>query len=92
MHVRSGLTLTLTQGKLHGNTVPWEKKALALAPALTLTHETLFVRRVYVPPPILLAQQFEVSRPVFLVSTLEIEYRNHLLGSVRFRKATPKRV
>ena len=24
--------------KLHGNTVPWEKKALALAPALTLTH------------------------------------------------------
>ena len=45
--------------KLHGNTVPWEKKALALAPALTLTHETLFVRRVYVPPPILLAQPLE---------------------------------
>ena len=30
--------------------------------------------------------QFELSRPIFLVSTLKVEYRNHLLGSVRFHK------
>ena len=43
--------------KLHGNIVSWEKKALALAPALTPTHEALSGRPVYVPTYNSLAQE-----------------------------------